>query len=103
MNINDMDEMMMRCGRSSRQRELARRYLKEWKTNMTDEEAERLLGHKEFVKNIVKEYMRNELEHIRLRIEDLERESGGKVRREKLESLLNDLSLLLPDLIDILE
>ncbi|MCQ4635229.1 hypothetical protein NE619_00590 [Anaerovorax odorimutans] len=103
MDINDMDEMMMRCGKSSRQKELARRYLKSWNTDMTDEEAERLLGHEEFVKSIVKEYMRKELETILLRIKDLEGESGRKVRREKKESLLNDLRLLLPDLIDILE
>lgn len=102
LDMNDMTKALMDCGRTERQKALAKRYLMTWNTDMTDEQAERLLRHDAFVKDILKEYMRKELEAVLLQIDRIGQERRRKEKMAEMELLLSDLKLRLPDLIDLL-
>ncbi len=102
LGMNDIAKVMMNRSRADRQKALAKRYLMTWNTDVTDDEAERMLKHDDFMKDLLKEYMRKELESVLLQIDRIDQERRRKEKMLEMELLLSDLKLRLPDLIDLL-
>lgn len=103
LKAREVEEMMFSSSQAYRRKAIVKRRLMSRNCRITDEEVDSLIEQEAFVKADFRHYMYEEMIEIQNHVYEIERMGGRREKRKRIERLLDDLKLLLPDLIEMLK
>ena len=103
MNIYDLEQILFIGPQKQRQKALAKRQILKNDSSITEDAVKELLEDESLVEEKVIECIKDDLTDFQKVIYEIETENDLQVKVQKMEGLLFDLKLRIPDILELLK